>query len=78
MALPERLEKFIEPEPNSGCWLWVGWLSRGYPYCRRPRCRIRSCVNPAHLRARGRSANASDGAVYGAKKRAEELDDIPI
>lgn len=23
-SLPETFSKFIEPEPNSGCWLWVG------------------------------------------------------
>ena len=34
MLLPEaeqRLEKYIEPEPMSGCWLWVGARDqRGY------------------------------------------------
>ena len=23
-TIEQRLWKFIEPEPNSGCWLWVG------------------------------------------------------
>lgn len=27
----ERFEKFISPEPNSGCWLWAGCVDRkGY------------------------------------------------
>lgn len=26
----EILEKFYTPEPNSGCWLWVGAVSAGY------------------------------------------------
>lgn len=28
--LPERIQRFIEPEPNTGCWLWAGGVSRGY------------------------------------------------
>lgn len=28
--LRERFERFIQPEPNSGCWLWRGGVSRGY------------------------------------------------
>ncbi len=30
---PDDLERFwrlVEPEPNSGCWLWVGAAARGY------------------------------------------------
>jgi hypothetical protein len=30
--LPERISKFIEPEPYSGCWLWAG--SHGDRYAR--------------------------------------------
>lgn len=29
-SLPDRLFKFIEPEPMSGCWLWNGGTTRGY------------------------------------------------
>lgn len=25
----ERLMKYVSPEPNSGCWLWFGALTRG-------------------------------------------------
>ena len=26
-----RFEKFVMPEPNSGCWLWIGaWSPQGY------------------------------------------------
>lgn len=29
--LTERFMEFVSPEPNSGCWLWLGHLSRtGY------------------------------------------------
>ncbi len=31
--LPERLERRIMPEPNSGCWLWIGNMNpNGYGY----------------------------------------------
>ena len=82
----ERIQEKIEPEPNSGCWLWTAALdSNGYgmvsyeggnqkahrvvwallvgqlpPPATGPGavgemdlhhvCRVRSCVNPAHLR----------------------------
>ncbi len=23
-SLPERIQQRIEPEPNSGCWIWIG------------------------------------------------------
>lgn len=26
--LSERLWALIMPEPNSGCWLWMGWLHK--------------------------------------------------
>jgi len=30
--LPERIARYVEPEPFSGCWLWVGSCdSGGYP-----------------------------------------------
>lgn len=28
-VLVERFEKYISPEPNSGCWLWAGYVSEG-------------------------------------------------
>jgi hypothetical protein len=30
----ERLEKHSIPEPNSGCYLWLGATSKGIPYVR--------------------------------------------
>ena len=74
----ERFEKFVFPEPNSGCWLWDGALIHSgygtFSVNNRRRlahrvsyemekgtipagleidhlCRLRSCVNPAHLEA---------------------------
>jgi hypothetical protein len=75
---PLDVGRLVEPEPNSGCWLWLGPLN-GHGYGRihhagRQRqahrvvyeshrgpipigleldhlCRVRSCVNPAHLEA---------------------------
>src|SRR5207245_7378113 len=33
-----RLDRLIEAEPNSGCWVWIGWRSpRGYGVVRRDR-----------------------------------------
>lgn len=33
----ERISKWSIPEPNSGCWIWVGSLNRdGYGTCGRP------------------------------------------
>ena len=76
MTTQERFQKFISPEPMSGCWLWTGALTdkgyariRGaskpvkahrlsYELARGPipdgleldhLCRVRCCVNPAHL-----------------------------
>ena len=69
-----NLDNFV-PEPNSGCWLWLGGVNEGYGRVRVGRkqamahrvmyerevgpipkgltldhlCRVRSCVNPAHL-----------------------------
>ena len=73
----ERLDRLYIPEPNSGCWLWIGRIHHqsGYgvfkhegrtqqahrvSYVLSGReipaglvidhlCRVRSCVNPAHL-----------------------------
>jgi len=28
--LPERIRDKVMPEPNSGCWLWIGTLKNGY------------------------------------------------
>ena len=73
MTAEELFWTKVEPEPNSGCWLWTGYTNRdGYGCFRRDllahrfayelyrgaipagltldhTCRVRSCVNPAHL-----------------------------
>lgn len=78
-SLARRFAEKIEPEPNSGCWLWLGAIADDgygrtgvringrreqlthrvvYHFMRGPipselqldhLCRMRSCVNPAHL-----------------------------
>jgi hypothetical protein len=30
LELPDILQERIQPEPNSGCWLWTGRLIKGY------------------------------------------------
>ena len=81
LDLQQTLARLIEPEPNTGCWLWAGLLNPGgYGVLviqdakalgekaahritwtvHRGRipdglvvdhlCRVRSCVNPDHLR----------------------------
>lgn len=34
MRLQRRIEAFSIPEPNSGCWIWIGCQSKGYGYLR--------------------------------------------
>lgn len=82
------LEQLSEPEPMSGCVLWLGamrqngygFLSRGgrtwlahrlaYEAARGPipagmtidhLCRVRSCINPAHLEPVSRRTNTLRG-----------------
>jgi len=88
----ERFLRFVSPEPNSGCWLWVGccdaqgygrfiiWKdgkAKGYlahrywyQFINGPvipdlsldhLCRVRSCVNPAHLEAVTQKENVRRG-----------------
>jgi hypothetical protein len=87
---PTSYWEHISPEPNSGCWLWVGATSRGYairvdrnrPGTKKVHrqvyedlvgrvpegldldhlCRVRCCVNPAHLEPVTRSENVRRGA----------------
>ena len=84
----ERFWRRIEPEPNSGCWLWIG-ATNGNGYAKLSvngrmneahrvsyemfvgkipigldidhLCRIRSCVNPNHLRILTRQQNVMCG-----------------
>ena len=90
MPLEERLWHDIEPEPNSGCWLWIGaQRNNGYGYLRLEngrtmaahrisymhwresipfglvldhKCRVRSCVNPQHLRVVTRRQNVLENS----------------
>ena len=82
----------VEPEPNTGCWLWTGRISvKGYGRVgsgRRGRnlaahravweklrgpspaglfldhkCRVRSCVNPDHLRVVTHAQNNTENSL---------------
>lgn len=71
-SLADTIYDLSVPEPNSGCWLWLGGLTDdGYGSCRSTtahrisyqafvgpipdgleidhKCRVRCCVNPAHI-----------------------------
>jgi hypothetical protein len=84
------IQKYV-PEPNTGCWLWTGYVDRhgygqfkgakqgsahrwSYEYHAGPipeglqldhLCRVRSCVNPAHLEPVTCRVNVSRGLVQG-------------
>ena len=90
----ERLDVYMMPEPNSGCWLWTGTLSgsgygqfqlspvtkkkaqahrASYEYFVGPipegmqidhLCRVRCCVNPAHLELVTQSENTRRGHLW--------------
>ena len=94
-ALAQRLAAGTEPEPNSGCWLWLG-SDNGHGYGlmaggRRGQqfyvhrlayeltngsipegkeidhlCRVRRCVNPAHLEIVDHRTNILRGQTWGA------------
>lgn len=90
----ERLERFYEPEPNSGCWIWFGNTAEGYGYIagrgahriayelyRGPipaglqidhLCRVRSCVNPAHMEPVTIRENLRRGQTIAAANAAKE------
>ena len=98
ISLPNKLDSKIERITESGCWIWMGALSRnGYGNIHlRPLgnvvahrhvysilggivpasldldhlCRVRCCVNPAHLEAVTRRENLRRGGVIDRLKNA--------
>lgn len=46
--LPDWLEEKIIPEPNSGCWLWIGMETRGYGRVHLPTKTNKKGYCPAH------------------------------
>lgn len=95
----ERFEARYVPEPNSGCWLWLGGLAGGgyatmwggrsmiragrwayqtfvgpIPYGLEldHKCRVRCCVNPAHLEPVTHTENVRRGDA-GKVNRARQL-----
>lgn len=92
MSLADRFEAKYEPEPNTGCWLWLGslsWYGYGWIWDGKRNthahrvsyelyrgqipgglhldhlCRVRCCVNPAHLEAVTSAENTSRGLLGG-------------
>lgn len=47
LSLVDRLERLSMPEPNSGCWLWIGHTVKGYGRIRVARGDWRQ-LRPAH------------------------------
>ena len=47
MTLAERIERLSIPEPNSGCWLWLGYARRN-PVQLRPKIAINGHERSAH------------------------------
>ena len=96
--LIDRAMAFVMPEPNSGCWLWLGGIQGGgYGIVRRGskrdgslvahraiyehfvgpvpdgleldhKCKVRCCVNPAHLEPVTHLENIKRGFSYNARK----------
>lgn len=92
--LRAKIEELSSPEPNTGCWLWLGpltpagygqvWVGgRGTTAQRAAyeafigpippglsidhRCRVRCCVNPAHLEAMSIRENILRGTGTAAR-----------
>lgn len=93
----DRFMAKVMPEPNSGCWLWMGWVNtEGYGQFGASgrsmgahrwgyialagaipaglqldhKCRVRCCVNPAHLEPVTNQENARRGALFGTMGKA--------
>jgi hypothetical protein len=77
----EAFENFVSPEPNTGCWLWVGVVNRpnGYGLVGNipkgahilHRCDMPCCVNPDHLFAGSILENAHDKIAKGRDAKGE-------
>lgn len=94
MTLRDRFESYVEPEPTTGCWLWIGSKDKdgygtlgvktaaGWRHVKAHRvsyelfvgpireglepdhlCRVRACVNWAHLEAVTHAQNCQRGEV---------------
>jgi hypothetical protein len=92
MTVREMFDAKWTPEPNTGCWLWVGTITGGgYGMFHSPSlkkmvmahrwsweayrgpipsglridhmCRVRSCVNPDHLRVVSHRQNCVDNSL---------------
>jgi hypothetical protein len=103
--LSERFWSKVVPEPNSGCWLWIGSVGKN-GYARfladgRTRnahryaysilvgevasdleldhlCRVRCCVNPAHLEAVTKAVNVARGLARPPTLRGESHPGVTV
>jgi hypothetical protein len=98
MDVLSRFIAFVEPEPNTGCWLWSGSGTEAgygqisvngratmayrwsYEHFRGPiapglepdhLCRVRCCVNPAHLELVTHRENTLRGQTLAAMNAAK-------
>ena len=53
MATSERFWNKVECEPNSGCWIWIGSLSKGYGEIRQGKGKTRKAHRWAYETYRG-------------------------
>lgn len=77
-TLRERFERYVSPEPMSGCWLWTGGMANGYGRffvgpARTGRNRTAPATRVAWELEHGISSRSGTFATYLGRLRALEL-----